>query len=222
MKALKLPLTFNAEKLRQDVAAIKAAWLPHHRTDHSTSWDGLLLHAIDGDPSNNYYHRDTARFRFTEYYEQCAYIPEVIEALACDKKRIRFLRLAPGGLIKRHLDRSETLLNGEVRLHIPITTDPEIEFYLEHERVVMQPGELWYLNTLHRHWVRNNTEIERIHLVIDCVVNDWLMDIIDQVASPEDMAKERRTFAMRPALVVRDTLLQWAERTGERFGAQYY
>jgi len=38
----------------------------------------------------------------------------------------------------------------------------------------MGPGEAWYLNFDLVHRVENNGAEERVHLVIDCVVNDWL------------------------------------------------
>lgn len=223
MKYLKLPLRFDAGCLLQDAEAIRAAWTPHHRPDHSEGWDSALLRSIDGDPANNRHHRDASRYKFTPYYDLCSYAPQVLKALGCEARRVRFLRLAPGGLIKRHLDLSETLLNGEVRLHIPVVTDPAVEFYIGGERIHMKPGELWYLNAVHRHWVRNASSIERIHFVADCIVNDALMDLIVATASSEQMARERRTYAVRHFLALRDVALQAGERIGERlFGAQYY
>ena len=38
----------------------------------------------------------------------------------------------------------------------------------------MLEGEAWYLNFNLKHSVRNHGVSERIHLVIDCIANDWL------------------------------------------------
>ena len=38
----------------------------------------------------------------------------------------------------------------------------------------MQPGEAWYLNFNLPHSVANRGTTDRIHLVIDCVMNPWL------------------------------------------------
>ena len=38
----------------------------------------------------------------------------------------------------------------------------------------MREGETWYFNVNFFHSVTNNSPLDRIHLVIDCVVNDWL------------------------------------------------
>ena len=38
----------------------------------------------------------------------------------------------------------------------------------------MNEGEAWYLNFSLEHSVRNGGATDRIHLVIDCIVNDWI------------------------------------------------
>ncbi len=49
----------------------------------------------------------------------------------------------------------------------------------------MGEGEAWYLDLNLRHTVRNRGDETRIHLVIDCVVNDWLRAVIDQAMQSE-------------------------------------
>ena len=68
--------------------------------------------------------------------------------------------------------------DGEVRLHIPVITNPDLEFILAGNRVVMQEGECWYLNVNQPHSVNNRGTTDRIHLVVDCVVNDWLRSLM--------------------------------------------
>lgn len=43
----------------------------------------------------------------------------------------------------------------------------------------MKPGELWYLNVNRYHSVTNGGSTDRIHLVIDCIVNDWLREMAE-------------------------------------------
>ena len=68
---------------------------------------------------------------------------------------------------------------GEARLHFPVITNPDIEFYCENERIFLQEGECWYLNANLPHRVSNPSNNDRIHLVVDCTVSDWLTDIIN-------------------------------------------
>ena len=45
------------------------------------------------------------------------------------------------------------------------------------ERVRMEEGDCWYINANRMHRVSNFGKTDRIHLVIDCVVNEWLKNI---------------------------------------------
>jgi len=59
-------------------------------------------------------------------------------------------------------------------LHIPIVTNEEVDFRLNGEQVILREGECWYLRLSDLHSVENNGQFDRVHLVIDAVVNDWL------------------------------------------------
>ena len=48
----------------------------------------------------------------------------------------------------------------------------------------MVAGECWYLNLSKPHRVHNRGATERMHLVLDCVVNDWLDDQIRRGTEP--------------------------------------
>jgi hypothetical protein len=49
-----------------------------------------------------------------------------------------------------------------------------VEFYVDDMRVVMEPGECWYLDLSRPHRVHNRGSTDRVHLVVDCRVNEWL------------------------------------------------
>lgn len=42
----------------------------------------------------------------------------------------------------------------------------------------MKEGECWYVNTLLKHDVVNNGATDRIHLVVDLKLNDWLEEML--------------------------------------------
>ena len=48
----------------------------------------------------------------------------------------------------------------------------------------MGEGEAWYLNLNLRHSVVNSGPTPRVHLVIDCVVDDWLDAALRQALLP--------------------------------------
>jgi mannose-6-phosphate isomerase-like protein (cupin superfamily) len=106
--------------------------------------------------------------------ERCPYIREVLASFHCPLKLVRFLKLSAGSNIKEHSDFDLSFEDGEVRVHIPIQTNPQVEFVVDGERLPMGEGECWYINFNLPHRIHNGGETDRVHLVIDCVLNDWL------------------------------------------------
>jgi hypothetical protein len=88
------------------------------------------------------------------------------------------MRLTPGSVIREHSDHDLDAEGGMARVHIQITSNPGVEFELNRLRVVMAPGEAWYLRLSDPHRVANRGGSDRVHLVADLVVNDWLTDLL--------------------------------------------
>ncbi len=107
------------------------------------------------------------QFSDTPVLARCPYISEVLNALACPLEAVRLLKLGPGARIREHKDYNLGLEDGEIRLHIPVMTNPAVEFYLDGERLVLDEGECWYVNFNLPHRVENRGTTERVHLVVD-------------------------------------------------------
>lgn len=96
---------------------------------------------------------------------------------------------------------------GQLRLHVPITTNPEVQFFLDAHRLDLKAGECWYLDFSLPHWIENRGATDRVHLVIDCELNGWLRDLLPPdgsiesesnqdgtgLSSPEDLQSFRQT-----------------------------
>ena len=186
--AVQLPFRFDVARLQADLANIVAEeFVPHFNTAfYQGDWSAVPLRSIGG-RTDHIYPDPTAKNTFadTPLLARCAYIREVLATLQCPMQAVRFLRLKAGSVIKEHRDHELGFEDGEVRLHIPVITNPEVEFVLNQVRVVMNEGECWYLNVNQPHRVANRGTTDRIHLVIDCVVNDWLRDQLLAAAKKE-------------------------------------
>ena len=119
----------------------------------------------------------------TDYLARCSYVAEVLRSFECELNSARLLSLAPGAVIKHHRDYGLGPEDGEVRIHIPIQTHELVHFYLEEQRVPMAEGQAWFLNFNRFHRVDNFSPVNRIHLVVDCVMNAWLANLIKTAAS---------------------------------------
>ena len=178
--AWKFPFTFDVARLQADVRAFAPhEWTPHFNIhNYEGDWSAIALRAPKGARIAIYPDPTATEFCETEMMARCQYVPEVLRSLACELTSVRFLKLGAGALIRRHRDYQLGLEDGEIRFHIPVFTNPQVEFLLDDKRVEMRAGETWYLNVNYFHSVRNDGPADRVHLVIDCVVNDWLRSFL--------------------------------------------
>jgi len=110
---------------------------------------------------------------------------EELKSLNLRLRLVRFMMLEPGGIIKIH---SDSFLSQQiVRLHLPVFTNPDIEFFLDGLRCNWQPGELWYGDFSKPHYGENKGQQTRVHLVIDVTVNKELLQLFPAELIPLEM-----------------------------------
>ena len=164
--------------MRAEVAALPVDWQPHFQVaHHDGGWTVLPLRALEGSANDAIpfaLSGGPAVYRPTPWLAHCPAIARFLASLACPVLAARLLRLAPGAAIRPHRDAELAFERGEARLHVPIVSHPDVEFVIDGERVPMAAGTCWYINANLTHHVRNPGPGERIHLVVDCTVDDWL------------------------------------------------
>lgn len=187
---LQLPLSFDPTLLRRDLDALSSVdWISHFVTqNYQGDWSVLPLRAAAGatHPIMQIYSDPTATaFEDTPMLAACGYFREVLAAFRCEVQSARLMRLGSGSVIKEHSDNDLDVARGAVRIHVPIVTSAEVEFLLNGSRVVMEPGSAWYLRLADPHAVTNRGVEDRVHLVLDAVVNDWLTALLqDAMIAP--------------------------------------
>jgi len=62
------------------------------------------------------------------------------------------------------------------RVHIPIVTNDQITFMVGGEEKQMKVGEVWEINNATFHRVMNESNEDRIHLILDWVPNVTLRE----------------------------------------------
>ena len=114
-------------------------------------------------------------------------IHEILKKLPCTFERVRFMKLVAGKVIGKHSDKiDKDIESGKiVRVHIPIRTNEDVIFTLyenakdkigkEHN---LKTGHFYYTDVSKPHAVRNNSNTDRIHLVVDCKANSALRTLI--------------------------------------------
>jgi len=185
---LQLPFEFDAAPLVEDVRTVEPEWWIAHfnSRDYAGQWDVAPLRSRAGaeHPVLMAYSDPTAtEWVDTPLLGSCPAIKKVISKIQCPVRSARLLRLASGSEILEHTDYDLGYEDGEVRLHVPIETSPEVEFRLNGRCLEMRAGEMWYLNVNRVHSVANRSEAARTHLVLDCVVNDWFRSVFESAKS---------------------------------------
>ncbi|MGB0720807.1 MAG: aspartyl/asparaginyl beta-hydroxylase domain-containing protein [Gammaproteobacteria bacterium] len=173
--SLKLPHRFDADALLSELSALRDAdWSDHpNRNDYEGAWRSLALRSPSGRSADvSTASDDPGDYHDTDALRQSPALAAVLAALPGRVSSARLLSLTPGARIREHRDRGTCLWDGMARLHVPIQTDPRVDFRIGGERLDMRPGECWYLNANAPHSVHNGADIERVHLVVDCVVDD--------------------------------------------------
>jgi len=178
IRVARLDFPIAAAQFEAEVAALPERWIPHFQKVHyEGGWTVLSLRSLQGNLDEKFPFAlgdEPGNYSATPLLALCPAIGRFLDSLQCPVLSARLLNLRSGSVIKPHQDVELAFEKGEARLHIPIFTNSEVEFVIDEERVVMAPGSCWYINANLTHRVANRGATDRIHLVVDCVVDDWL------------------------------------------------
>lgn len=190
---LKLDFDFDSSRLTNELTILEGKlWLDHYnRRDFEGGWDVLPLRSVGGRTDSIYFVPGNATYSDTSFLEECSYLRQVIEMFQCPRRAARLMRLRPGSVIKEHRDDGLGFFDGRIRLHIPVVTNPDVDFILNGARVVMNPGECWYLDFSLPHSVANRGSTDRVHLVLDLLRNDWIERVFDRCGFDREQNVER-------------------------------
>lgn len=176
----RLPLTFDVEKMTEEVNRFKESdWMPH-----PTGFAGngsIPLISVNGGMNDDF----SGEMKTTDYLEKSPYLQQVISSFNEVFGRSRLMKLSGGSSVPEHTDFNYHWYN-RVRIHIPIITYPEVTFYCGSKNVHMAPGETWIFDSWDMHKVINPTNNERIHLVIDTSGSSHFWDMVSKSDRPHD------------------------------------
>lgn len=84
---------------------------------------------------------------------------------------ILFAKLLPHSEIPPHGDVSRLLTNVH-RIHLPLITNEDVDFYVDDVKYNFREGTLYEINNSLTHSVENNSTLDRIHLILDILPNN--------------------------------------------------
>jgi hypothetical protein len=157
----RLPVRFDVQRLREEVAAQSASAWANHPNDIKGN-RSLRLISVNGAENDDV---DGVMLP-TPQLIQSPYLRQVLASFGVVWSRSRLLKLEPFAGVPQHADNNYHWFN-RVRLHIPIVTHPGVRFFCGDDTVHMAAGEAWIFDNWRLHRVDNPIDAERIHLVAD-------------------------------------------------------
>ena len=114
-------------------------------------------------------------------------INDILAKIPSTFERVRFMKIKANSSIGKHSDKIDKdfgLKDGNiVRIHVPIRTNDQVNFSLWEGRKetenYLEEGHYYYVDVTAPHAVKNNSDVDRIHLVIDTYVNDEVRELLE-------------------------------------------
>jgi hypothetical protein len=110
--------------------------------------------------------------------EELEHIYSLLEKMF-DGKIIRaeLITMNPNSRIRTHRDRGDILFLAR-RIHIPIKTNKDVIFKVNKDLLNMKVSNIYEINNFQYHSVINNSEEERVHLIIDVLPKEFLKNVL--------------------------------------------
>ena len=129
--------------------------------------------------------KSDSKLQWTDLYKAPEMKPmlDVLKTLPCRMERVRFMKLEAGKIINKHTDKIDKDLGIEdgkiTRIHMPVRTSDLVTFSIWDDNKFKQDykletGKFYYTDVRKPHAVENLSDTDRIHLVMDCYVNNEL------------------------------------------------
>ena len=124
---------------------------------------------------------DLNKLQNTPLYDELD-MGKILDNIPAEKERVRLMKLEAGTIIAKHTDKvDKDIKSGKiVRLHVPVITNKNVKMFSWLSGGLaefhMAKGECWWLDVSLPHKVENNSETDRVHLVVDIYNNDTIKE----------------------------------------------
>lgn len=192
------------------IASACLPWQAQYGAYQNGKWLTVSLMNGSADKSDNLIADGNARD--TELMSRFPSLRSFLNQLGLSVMWMRLAQMGPGSMLYEHVDYTELdPSKPRLRLHLPLTTNPEASLIFPGYKVHIPSGYLWAIDPRkYRHGAINSGNHPRTHLLIDCYVNDWLAARLSTRSSEHPSSIETLpilTSAMREDLLVRSSRL---------------
>lgn len=175
-------MNFNVplDVILKEYENIKDTLVIHRPEDGHKDWYAVTLYGFDSDKTNSHweYRKKGLKPSVTEVGKHCTKTIDWVNTLPYSRiDDIRFLVIKPKGYIAKHQDVPER--NWLEPLNISLTYPSGSKFVLNNKEVDYKPGVSLVLNIHYEHYVENNSDEERVHLLVHGKKNKEFWNDVD-------------------------------------------
>lgn len=172
---MRLPLEIDAERLQAEIAGIPTElW--------STRGGRVGVHS----QVNAIFFRGYAPaegdkpIEDREILQTLPYVREILAMIPANPLRCLAASLKAEGVVAEHSDIGP-YFQKTIRLHFPVTTNPQVTMFSNGMAYKMKPGEVWALNNIAPHRVLNEHKTSRrIHIICDFLPEESLLELLSK------------------------------------------
>lgn len=168
---------FDVSRLQDELTYQPELWNTiTHRTAHPQSPHREVSDIwVRYNPIENF-HGDMQAFNAehqSEWYPVAQQLPEVVriadllmtELQGQSLGAVLITKIPPGKQVYAHVDQGWHARHFE-KFAVTVKGDDNQAFFFENEYLVTHPGDLWWFDNAYPHWVSNNSDEDRITLIV--------------------------------------------------------
>jgi aspartyl/asparaginyl beta-hydroxylase len=162
--------------VQQEVARLNTEWTNVYSDYHTGGWQTLSLLNRTSKPTDTII--EDCEPVETSLLKQMPETRALLRGLGFRYMWARLAKLEVSAFMHEHRDYQELRNVSRLRLHIPVITNPFSSIVIDRTRIHLALGYIWKLNPIHRHAAANFGKEPRIHIILDCYVDEALEALV--------------------------------------------
>lgn len=162
--------------VQHEVANLDTQWTNVYSDYHTGGWQTLSLLNRTSKPTDTII--EDCEPVETSLLKQMPETHALLRGLDFRYMWARLARLEVSAFMHEHRDYQELKNVRRLRLHIPVITNPFSSIVIDRTRIHLALGYIWKLNPIHRHAAANFGKEPRIHIILDCYVDEALEALV--------------------------------------------
>jgi hypothetical protein len=162
--------------VQQEVARLNTEWTNVYSDYHTGGWQTLSLLNRTSEPTDTII--EDCEPVETSLLKQMPETRALLRGLGFRYMWARLAKLKVSAFMHEHRDYQELRNVSRLRLHIPVITNPFSSIVIDRTRIHLALGYIWKLNPIHRHAAGNFGKEPRVHIILDCYVDEALEALV--------------------------------------------